>query len=131
MTTKPTVTVIPQFKTQWDNIPAIGCPVIGVSLTVPDESYSIRDILTKFTRMPDIEHDMVFDFDENTDEMSVDMDVDVITSFNDLTDFDMMSDRVKYLTDQVNGQKAELEQKRLEKAKSEAAEASSKSDAVV
>lgn len=130
---KTTVTALPRFRTQWDlNDPAIGCPSIGVSLTVPDESYSIRDILTKFTRMPDVVNpNLVYDFDEMTDADSVDMDADVITSFGDLSDFDMMTDRVVELKYQIQNEKEARKQARDEKAKSSSGEAGTANVSVV
>lgn len=57
-----------------------GCRIVGDSLTVPEMNYTIREILEKFTRLPDIMNNSLV-YDEEPD-----FNDPVVTDFKDLSD---------------------------------------------
>lgn len=68
------------------------------SLTVPDMSYSIRDILNRFTRLPDISLTMSFDGD--TDEEVLNNAPE--RNYLDLTDLDGLNQDIQDLKNQLD-----------------------------
>lgn len=89
------------FRTQYnfDPVSSPGKKFLKPSLTVPDMSFSIEDLLTRFTNMPEIVKDPIYD--PNPDfESGVPLDVD-------LTDLDANARTISFLNDQI---KAEIDE---------------------
>jgi hypothetical protein len=71
----------------------IGFRYESISMTVPDMSYTIRDLLTKFTKLPDIQSKGIYEENPNIDEP--------IPLFNDLSDITEQKVLVRELTNKA------------------------------
>lgn len=106
-----------KFATNWRFPASFAVNTEGVSMAVPDQSYSIRDILTKFTRMPEIvNQSLVYDGDDN----EVGFDDPVLNMFNDLSDMDQVQST---LNDMYEKRKEAAEKLAAEKKAAEIAAA--------
>lgn len=66
---------------------------VGQSLTVPDMSLSVQEILTRFTRGTLSPEEIARNYLYDSDLRIVDLDSDLDPDFDDLTDIDLMRER--------------------------------------
>lgn len=89
---------MPTFITQYSFDPAKNAGEINnePSLTVPDMAFSIQELLYRFTNMPEIVKDPIYDINPDF-ESGIPIDVD-------LTDLDANARTISFLNDQIKNE---------------------------
>lgn len=89
-----------EIITWYDFIPSPGEVNKEASMTVPDMSYSIRELLENFVRMPEISTEAIWQDDPDIDSPR--------SMASDLTDLTENANRIQSLSEELNALKTAL-----------------------